>query len=1055
MSSVRLIYHRPRLAVLAIMLIIVAGLSAVTALPRQEDPVPRERFGNILTYFPGASAERIESLVVEKLEDRLFEIEEVREVQATARTSVASIFVELDEDVKDTNEVWSRIRDKIEEADAEMPTGVGSSELEVQKLPAVTLLVSLTSADSGEQDLAILSRLAKELENRLRTMSGTEQTEIYGEADEEVLITIDPAELAGLGLSVADISNIIAASDAKSPAGLVYGEADTLGLEVYGEIESLDRLSSLPVAERPGGLTLRLGDIATIEKAERTPPATMALINGERAVVVSALMEQNQRVDQWSTVARGVVEDFAATLPPSITAEILIDQSVYTQKRLIDLAQNFLFGVVLVVGVLFIALGWRSAILVGAALPLTVAMVLGVLWLLGIPLHQMSVTGLIIALGLLIDNAIVVIDDYNLARSRGLGVLAAGEKAVGHLTIPLLASTVTTALTFAPIMLAPGAVGDFIGTMGLAVILSIFSSLALSLTILAPMAGYMDRRFPTPEGKDPCGWSHERLSQAYRKSLDWVIAKPGKAIGLVVLMPLTGFVLAGQLPEQFFPPVDRDQFQMQLTLSEEASIEETRRAALRVDDVLAEFDGVDASYWFIGEGAPKAFYNALAFRDGVASFAGAIVETEGATTTREIARDLQARLMAEVPDAEILALPFEQGPPVAAPLEVRIFGSDFEVLKGLGEEARAILATTRNVTYTRSRLAGGRPKVELVPDEEQARLAGLTLTQVSQQLRSDLEGATGGTILEDIEELPIRVRLGGADRSEIGNVLTRTLVPAGGTAASDAPIAGVPLSAIATPSLVPETPTITRKDGERYNLVQAFIVPFTLPSEAAGDFQRRLEAANLDIPAGYRIEFGGEGAERDEATGGLASSVPVLLVLMAGTVILSFNSFRAAGIIAAVAFLSVGFAFLSLWVFRQPMGFMAIVGAMGLIGLSINGAIVVLSALRANGQARAGDPAVIRDVVTDATRHIVATTFTTIGGFIPLILFADSFWQPLSIAIAGGVVGSAILALYFVTALFTLTARGKARRKAKQRGGSDRSNVEQFPAAAEFAVAAE
>lgn len=1017
-------YDKPRLTALSIGLLLVAGLAAIVTLPRQEDPIPHERYANIQTFFPGASAARIEALITDKVEDAVLEIPEVKESRSTSRTGVSLVHVELQDSVTATDEVWSRVRAKLDDVEPLLPPGVQKPDLEVIQLPAETLLVSLTPREGADVPMAVLHRLAKELETKLRNVSGTEDTEIFGEPGEEFIVTVDPDKLALAGLSIADISSALALADTKAPSGQLRSEGTSLIVEVGGELTSLDRIRSVPITVSADGRAMRVGDLADVVKAERDPPATIAILNGTRGIAVSSLMQETQRVDVWARSAKAAVVAFEETLPSTVELDILIDQSIYTQGRLIELSQNFFVGVAAVVGLLFIVMGWRSALLVGVSLPLSVAMVLGALKFLGIPLHQMSVTGMIIALGLLIDNAIVVIDEYNHNREKDLRVREAAMAAVRHLQIPLFASTLTTALTFAPIYLMPGGAGDFVGSMALTVILAIFASLLISLTLVPALAAFTDKRGEQARGHNRnMGYRNKAVLARYRASLDWALSRPKAAVGLSLILPFIGFLAAGQLVEQFFPPVERDQFQIQLSLPADAPITETQATIARVNDVMSRFEGIIDKHWFLGEAAPKAFYNVVLVKDGVSSFAAAIVNTASEKVTRTILPELQRALIAEVPNAEVLAIPFEQGPPIQAPIEVRIYGPDIDTLRGLGEDVRAVLSGTSNITYTRAQVSGGRPKLVLRPDEDAARQAGYSLTQVADMIAAGLEGVMGGSVLEETEELPVRVRLGGNDRALVDRLYTRALAsPNGGDL-------GVPISAFTKLELVPEDAAITRRNRERVNEVQGFITPFTLPSVALRDFQTRLEGAQIAVPPGYHLEFGGDAESRNEAVGNLLSSVGILLVMMLGTIILTFNSVRFAGVIFSVAALSVGFAFLSLWVFDQPRGFMAIVGTMGLIGLAINGAIVVLSNLRADKAARAVDLSAVREVVVASTRHIVGTTLTTMAGFLPLILWADGFWQPLSLAIAGGVMGSALLALYFTPVMFVVIARAKNKRK--------------------------
>jgi len=1037
-----LFYRNPRLTALVIGLVLVAGFSSLRVLPRQEDPALARRFGTVTTFFPGSSALRVESLVTEKIEARLQELHEIDEIDSLSRTGVSVIQIDLADryEEEDVDEIWSKVRDRIADAAAELPPGALAPDFQDRTSTAVTLLASLVWEQPGPPQLALLSRLATELENRLRNLPGTRETELFGEAEEEVRVTVDPAALASVGLTAADVSRAVARADSKLPAGqLRHGEND-LVIEVAGELASLERVRRIPLRESAGGRLLRLSDVAAVEKTVREPPATLALLGGRRGVAVGATMEPDRRVDLWAEQARAEIEAFRAQVPRGVGFDVVFDQSHYTDKRLGQLVGNLLLGAGIVVLVLFVTMGLRSALVVSATLPLAVAMVLAEMLLIGMPLHQTSITGLIVALGLLIDNAIVVVDDYGSRVRAGEARAAAVSGAVRHLVVPLAASTLTTVLAFLPIALMPGGAGEFVGPIAIGVGLAVTSSFALAMTVVPALAAFVTPRRPSE--RPPAWWrdgfTHPDLTALYRRTLTLVLRRPAVGIGVSLLLPVLGFAVAGTLPQQFFPANDRDQFQVQLVLPSHVSIDQTRAAGERARALVHAHPEVLESHWFFGESAPRVFYNMFNVEDGISSFAGAFVTTTSARATEALLPGLQRELTLAFPTARVIALPFEQGPPFEAPIEVRILGPDLDALRRLGEEVRGVLATSRAVTYTTAKLAGGEPKLLVAADESEARLAGLRLGDIADQLDASLEGAVGGSVLEATEEIPVRVRIGAGERADLSRIAsTRVLAP--GRQPGDAGgIPGVPLSALSRIELVPEIAGITRRNGERANTVQAFLVPYAFIADSLADFRTRLDASGFALPEGYRLELGGEDEQRSEAMGKLAAFALPLFVIMAGAVILSFNSFRMAGIIGAVAFLSVGLAIFGVWLFGYPMGFVAIVGTMGLVGLAINGGIVVLSALRADPRARSAEVEPTADVVVGATRHIVATTLTTIGGFLPLILDGGRFWPPMATAIAGGVGGSAILALYLVPSLFALSARRDRRRAAGSADAADR-----------------
>ncbi|QDU86713.1 Cobalt-zinc-cadmium resistance protein CzcA [Pirellulimonas nuda] len=1020
-----LFYDNRRLLVLAILLIVVAGLNSFYVLPRMEDPVLKQRAAIVNTLYAGAKPERVEALVTERLEEELKEIAEIKELRSTSRTGISTIVIELRDDVYQVDEVWSRVRDKLDDARPLLPVEASHPDFDMLEVSAYATVVALTWELPSDPSYAILRRRAEELERRLRAVPGTREVDTFGDPTEEVRVEVRQDDLAMLGLSARDVADAVAASDAKAPAGLVRtGEANLL-MEVDSELDSLSRIGGTPIQYGADGRFVRLADVADVSKGIKDPPASLAIVSGKPAVALGALVRGDQRIDLWAADAREVIEQFRSELPRGVGLRTVFDQSPYVEQRLETLLWNLMVGAGAVMLVIWVMMGWRSALVVGAALPLASLMVLGGMRFLGIPIHQMSVTGLIIALGLLIDNAIVMVDEVRDRLSHGVSGSEAVSRAVKHLAVPLFGSTVTTWLSFAPIALMPGPAGEFVGSIAISVILAVGSSFLLAMAITPALAAIA---LPAGGGPSRAWWSSgietPQLARGYRWALGVVLRWPALGVGIGILFPVMGYALATTLTEQFFPPAERDQFQVQMDLPASASLEATDRIVRRATDLMLahpEIEGVD---WFLGESAPSFYYNMLANRAGTPQYAQALVKLRQVEGSREVIQQVQQQLDERLTGARFLVKQLEQGPPFEAPIEVRLFGPDLARLQSLGEEVRQMLTGLPDVVHTTSNLAESLPKLSLEVDENEARLAGLDNLAIARQLDATLEGAVGGSILEDTENIPVRVRVSNAHRSSLADVASLDLTT---------PTGRLPLSAIASVELRSETAAIPHFDTERMNEVKAYITAGVLPAQVLSAFRERLAQSGFELPPGYRFEYGGETSKRNDAIGNLLSSVSVLAVLMAATLVLSFGSFRLAALIASVGVLSIGLGVGSLALFGYPFGFMAIVGTMGLAGVAINDSIVVLAALREDPRARTGDPDAARDVVMHATRHVLSTTFTTVAGFLPLLLGGGGFWPPLATSISGGVLGGTLLALVFVPSAHTLLmCRGRARCAAEQ-----------------------
>lgn len=1019
-----LFYRNRRLSVLFVGVVVVAGISSYRVLPRLEDPELTNRFASVKTLFRGADAERVESLVTERIEEEIREIEEIKLLESTSQVGISLIAIELRDDVDEVEEVWSRVRDKLDDATVLLPAGVVEPELEVTEVGAFARIVALCWTQDDRPNYAILRRQAEEAEQILRAIPGTEKVEVFGEPDEEIVVEVEQDRLAAVGLTVGEVARQLQASDAKIAAGQFRSASDTLLMELDSELDTLDRIRQTPIRNANGGRFVPLANIAQVEKGVKTPPDDFALVSGYPAVVVAVRIQADRRIDQWAAQARTGLDEFAAQLPRGVELRTVFEQDQYVDLRMRGLLKNLLFGAGAVLLVMLAIMGWQSALIVGGSLLLASLTVLAGLRMLGIPIHQMSATGLIIALGLLIDNAIVMVDEVRQRLRHGSSPADAVSQSVRHLAVPLFGSSLTTALAFAPIALMPGPAGEFVGSIAVSVILAIFASLILSLTVVAAAAAMGSRVTPSASG---VWWQNgvtlPRLRRIYEASLAKVLTRPAWGIGLGMCIPVVGFGTFATLTEQFFPPEERNQFHIELELPAHASLDQTLETIrLARDEVMAR-DDVTAVDWFLGESAPPFYYNVIPKRENSSQYAQAIVTTRIGLKDRALLNELQHELDAAFPQSRLLVRQLEQGPPFDAPVEVRVAGPDLDRLRELGEEVRSILAGIDDVIHTTADLAETTPKLAVSVDEEQARLARLDHESISRQLDSTLEGTLGGSILETTEELPVRVRLSDVDRGDLSRIASLDLLPA---VAASGQRSAIPLGALADFELLPEVAAIPHRDGSRVNEIKGYITAGVLPAKVLGELERRLAKSDFTLPHGYELSFGGEAAERDAAVGNLMASVAPLLVVMVAALVLSFSSFRMAAIIGAVGLLSVGLGLAMLRLFGFPFGFMAIIGTMGLVGVAINDSIVVLAAVREDGPARAGDPVALRRVVLRSTRHVVATTITTMAGFAPLVIWGGAFWAPLAITIAGGVTGATLLALYFTPSAYLLVmCRGR------------------------------
>ncbi|UQV22551.1 efflux RND transporter permease subunit [Vibrio sp. J383] len=1020
-----------RLLILMTALLMVSGISAFMTLPRAEDPVIINRYANITTSFPGASAERVETLVTEVIENKLRELSEVKLVSSTSRPGVSIVTLELNDTITEPEPVWSQARDKLSDIESILPAGSHSPDLDSDHTYAFTTIASLTWSGAGEPDRLTLGRYAKELAKRLRTLSGTEFVDEYGMPQEEIQISLRTADAAALGRSSANIAESLEGADAKNSAGELVSAYSRFGLEIKSELDSIERIKQVPIATDSNGHIIRMEDIASVKRGEKTPQDQIAIIDGEPGVIVAARMHPDLRVDNWTSRANALIGKFEQELPSNVKVTVLFNQQGYTETRLDDLGKSLMIGFVLILIVLFVTLGVRAAILVAISLPLTSLLTLSIMKMTGVPINQMSVTGLIVALGIMVDNAVVMVDTIQAYRLKGQQRAEATMNALKHLWVPLLGSTLTTVLAFAPIILMPGASGEFVGGIAITVSFSLIGSYIISHTLIAGLATkLLPKQLSDVDKKGQHHWYMTglripALTRWFSSSVRFGVTHPIITIALVLLVPFTGYWSMSQLTEQFFPPSDRDMFEIQVYMPPQASIYATKKTSEKIDDIIHRYPEVERIDWLVGANFPSFYYNLQARQNNAPYFSQAMVKTENFDQANALIPELQKVLDEEVPEAQILVRKLNQGPPFTAPVELRVYGENLDTLKAIGEDVRLILAGVPHVTHTRETLQPGTPKVWLKVDEDTAKLNGISLNQFAGMLQTTLTGRESGSVIEGSESVPIRVRVADEARENLAH-LSNIRLPI----SSDVYSTGINVSTLAELELTTSRGAITRRNGQRVNTIEGYIEAGVLPQTVLNEFQKRL--ASYEMPSGYTIGFGGESAERDNSVNSLISNVAVVVVLMVLVVVMSFNSFRMSSIIFMVAGLAGGLGLLSVWIFGYPFGFTVIIAMLGIAGLAINAAIVILTELKLDKEASSGNVDAVVEAVMSCTRHISSTTITTVGGFMPLIIAGGGFWPPFAVAIVGGTVLTTLISFYFVPVVYHLMTRNQRKSMTTQ-----------------------
>ena len=1007
---VDLYLDRPRLFLLAMLFIIAGGLLSYDSLPRQENPQLAERWGDITAVLPGATPQRMETQVADVLETQLREIDEIKTIESRSFSGMVSVGLEFKEDVGkgETDEVWAKVQDMVSESAALVPPG--TSMTLSHSGPPTTVLFALQWRGDSDPQPVILSRLASQLKRKLANIVNSEKALIFGDTQEEIFVGADLDLLTDAGMNIQSIATAIDRYDSKRAIGNIVGQGSEFRIKAQDNIRLVNDLRKLPLKTLDANQIIRLEDVATVEKLPVDPPIEIVSYNGKPSVFVDVRGKFSQRTDLYSSAVLRVADSFKAGLPDEIGLEVIYNESDYVEEKFSFLMQSILLATFIVLFLSYLLLGPRSAVIVSAVVPLTILLVLIGCTILDIPLHQTSVTGIILSLGLLIDNSIIVVEDYKYRKSLNLVNRQAIYASIRHLSLPLLAATVTTGLAFMPMAAGKGASPEFVGDMAITIILAVTSSLFLALTVVPVLLKTMeDSNFLNLNKSQNSGFSHPGMRDQYRKFLAWAFYKPSRALILSLILPMLGFVSFGFLDTDFFPNQGKAMFRVDVELDANASIYATneRIASIRDQVLLEEY--IETDMWWVGRRLPRLLYNVIGGSSGEGSdnLATGVFFTSSFEEMDSNLADLAKRLEKDHADIRVRVSKFTNGPPVEFPVVIAVFGEDIQILKSLGEELKSILAKSPQVVDVLADQSVSVTGLQINFDEVNLAFSSKSSKDIINEISSSTRGLYVGSMLDGNKEIPIRIKNKNRESSELNQAAFLAINSAEGFDY---------VESFSDISYSSEINQINRYQGSRNNAVKAAVYPGTLGSNVLTDVADELRAFEDSLPTGYSLKQFGDAEERAESFGQIFSTFFFFMGLIVVALVMILNSFRQASIILFVGTLCIGLGFLGMFVGFQNFGFIGLVGIVGLAGLAINDSIVVLSHLNEDaGTGKISKHKLIETTIR-STRHIVTTSLTTMGGLLPLLF--DKFFETLAWAMCFGVMGSALLALLLIPSMF-------------------------------------
>lgn len=1016
MTLTRLAFTYRPVTILVTFLVLVLGLTGLFTMSRREDPDLKGRFAQVVALYPGASASQVEQLVTEKLERTLREIDDVGTVTSTSRPGLAVIQVQAADRMTDTlDKLMDQLRKRSADLRPQLPAGVVSVAVNDRFADTSALIFAVTQPGASARDR---EALARQLRDRLKVLPEVGETQLLGVEQEVVTVSLSSQRLGALGGSVTTerIAAAIAQKNVLPEVGgsLASGDA-RLTLLPTGNLTDPATLESLVVGLSEQGAPVYLRDVATVTRGFADPPAALLRVGGEPAVGVGLTMRKGGNISALGAKAQAVVAGLSLPQGARVTTVNNLPRSV--ERRVGSFFHELLLAVAIIFVVMLAFMGWRSALLVGAMLPLSMLVTFAAMWFTGREIQQMSIAALIIALALVVDNSIVVLDNIEEKLSAGVPREEAAISGADELRGPFITANLVAISSFLPLAFLPGGAGDFVRDLGLVTGLSLVVSVVLNLTVL-PLLCFQFLRAGHDEKKTVVQRWLDRGVDALREGkaslAQLAFRRPGVVVGIASVLLFGAVSLIPKLGFSFFPSADRDQFTIDVWLPEGRDIRATERAVQKVEKLLAGQKGIVSYVSYIGQGGPRFYYNVNP-EVPTPNYAQLVVNTETLDQTEALVTALQAAARTAVPEARVTAKKLEQGPPVGAPVAVRVTG---ESVVGLRRAAAELEARLNEIAGTHSvhNSYGELPlQLEVKIDEDRAAALGLSSAAVAQTARLAVTGQTVSLFREGDKEIPIELRVAASERKSPDDVLNLYL-PGGGT-----------LRQVASLALTPGEGRIVRRNGQRTLTVSAFLDGTRLASAVVDDLKLSLAQKPLTEPV--TVGFGGEQEEANKTFTDMMVVFAVAFVFNLVVLMVQFNSVPIVTAILSSVPLGVIGAVPGLYLAHQNFGFMAFLGIAALGGIVTNHTIFIFHYAQ---EEQRQQPVSMAEALVDASRRrlrpILLTVLLSVGALLPQAYAGSKLWPPLDWAIIAGLLVSTFLTMIVIPSVYALLARGEARR---------------------------
>jgi multidrug efflux pump subunit AcrB len=984
----------------------IAGVVAFLMLGRAEDPSFTIKQMTVVTVWPGATAKEMEELVAERLEKRMQELRWYDRAETFTRPGLAFTTVVLLDSTPpaDVPEQFYQARKKIGDEAANLPRGVIGPMVNDEYSDVTFALYALKARGEPHRSLV---REAEVLRQRMLHVPGVKKVNIIGEQAERIFVEFSYDRLATLGVSPTDLFAALNSRNIVTPAGSIEAKGPQIFIRLDGAIDDLQTIRDTAVAAQ--GRTLKLSDIADVKSGYEDPATFLIRNNGEPTLLLGVVMREGWNGLDLGKALDADVATINADMPLGMSLSKVTDQAVNIREAVNEFMLKFFAALGVVMLVSFLSMGWRVGLVVAAAVPLTLAAVFVVMAATGKDFDRITLGSLILALGLLVDDAIIAIEMMVVKMEEGHDRIAAAAYAWSHTAAPMLAGTLVTAIGFMPNGFARSTAGEYTSNMFWIVGIALIASWIVAVMFTPYLGVKLLPNIQRIEGGHEAIYNTPRYNR-FRQLLGVVIRRKWLVMGSVVAAFFAAALGLGLVKKQFFPTSDRPEVLVEVQMPYGASIEQTSAATVKIESWLRKQPEARIATAYVGQGAPR-FYLAMAPELPDPSFAKIVV-----LTPNEAAREaLKLRLRQAVanglaPEARVRVAQLVFGPYSPYPVAFRVTGPDANTLRDIANRVRAVMQASPLMRTTNTDWGERVPTLRFSLDQDRLQSIGLTSSDVAQQLQFLLNGIPITDVREDIRSVQVVARSAGNARLDPDKIADFTLVGSEGQR--------IPLSQIGTAGIHMEDPILRRRDRTPTMTVRGDIAEGLQPPDVSSAVLKELQPIIAKLPAGYRIEEGGSIEESGKANRALAPLFPIMIALTLITIILQVRSMSLMTMVFATAPLGLIGVIPTLLLFRQPFGINALVGLVALSGILMRNTLILIGQIRANEK----DGMTPFDAVVEATvqrsRPVILTALAAMLAFVPLTY--SVFWGTLAYTLIGGTFGGTVLTLVFVPALYAI-----------------------------------